>query len=199
MRTATAAALSAVLFGAAARADIVHYVNPAAGEPGHYDWRFEPVEGWQSWLDITLGSGQQTNTPGDAAVCQSASEWFDGYINVHTSGGAMVLAWWGGMSSVFLLAHGWPAEESPFEYIWSNEAWLNYPTLAGLRYIGVRTMSGRYGWIELADAPGPSLTAVAWACQTEPGVPILAGQVPAPGPAVFLGVGALGVLTRRRP
>lgn len=65
------------------------------------------------------------------------------------------------------------------------------------RFVGVRTPTGNYAWIEV-ERTGLSLRAFAWAYETEPGVPILAGQVPAPGTAVMLAM-TLATGLRRRP
>jgi hypothetical protein len=69
---------------------------------------------------------------------------------------------------------------------------------AGLRrYIGVLTGGGNYGWIEV-ERFDFQLVAYSWAYQTETGVPILAGQVPAPGAAAVLCLGAAHACRRRR-
>lgn len=61
-----------------------------------------------------------------------------------------------------------------------------------------------YGWARAQllfnDPPSPTAFGVSvldYAYQTEPGVPILAGQVPAPGAAALLGLGAIALRRKR--
>lgn len=40
MRNLFAMSVVACALSSAANAEIIHFTNPAQGEPGHYDWRF---------------------------------------------------------------------------------------------------------------------------------------------------------------
>ncbi|MBX3381883.1 MAG: hypothetical protein KF864_00075 [Phycisphaeraceae bacterium] len=208
MRSTTVAIACATLCTAACvatvRADIVHFVNPAPGQPGHYDWS---VQLWEmKYLDISLPAAEQTSTgSGNSLLQYYLLEYMPGSGSppVHTGvvyGPAMVAVdhieenllpllagdhldgqnW---MDAAYF-AWGSPQTHSPFP---EGER----------RYIGVQISGGRFGWIEV-ERTGLSFAAYSWAYETVPGVPILAGQVPTPGAAVLMVAGALGAATRRR-
>ena len=69
MNTRVAATICAALFGSAAHADIVYFINPRRGSqgitPGPPGCRFAGV-----WLDITRPSHQQFNVQGGNAAGQ---------------------------------------------------------------------------------------------------------------------------------
>ncbi|MBX3381880.1 MAG: hypothetical protein KF864_00060 [Phycisphaeraceae bacterium] len=209
-RTAFAASLVATACAAAtARADIVHFVNPAPGQPGHYDWRWENVTGWQNWLDITAGPSQQTDAPNGNSVSQSLPiGFFDG--NHHHAetpdNGAFVLAdgpwfqWTIPFPHGFLLVGGANDQDWTTTSIHGGSGGHSYFPVDEPRYIGVLTQTGHHGWIEVVRAGlfTTSLTALSWAYETVPGVPVFAGQIPTPGAAVLTVAGALGVVARRR-
>jgi hypothetical protein len=191
-------------FNNSARAEIIHFTNPTPGESGHYDWHFEPVEGWQCWLDITRAADEQTNKMNGNSI----SQWFESTFGVnHCGGGAQVLvdAPVGGgnwFHYVWAYATGEQLVEEPFKSQWGSAIFV-YGDYSRFneehRYIGVRTQSGNRGWIEVVR-DGMNLSAIAWAYETEPGVPIYAGQIPTPGPLALLAIGAFtsSTLSRRR-
>lgn len=57
-----------------------------------------------------------------------------------------------------------------------------------------------YGYFDVSPAPyiAPRITLHGWAWETQPGVPILAGQVPEPSALLLLGLTATTLLMRRR-
>lgn len=203
-RINTAAMLGFVFVVGVAHAEIVHFVNPAPGQSGHYDWHWENSNGWQSWLNITLSPQQQTNTPSPSSI----SQMFDPFGNVHGEAPgslgqfAHILAIYGIVPNTLALDFGLPITES-FEFGF-HEGALSVG-LGGVSqfpehervYIGVRTISGQLGWIEVART-GMSLTAFAWGYETVPGAAITAGQIPSPGGATLVVLGAGSVLVRRR-
>lgn len=175
-----------------AAADIVHFVN---GNPVSYNWRWI-FGGPTGWLDITRAPDDQPNVQSGSAVAQESfltSEFW----NV-TIGGARVAT---------VIVDGWFLTEAlqsgdlvnarEFEpattHIWAE--FVNGPfrttfPMGEIRYIGVLTESGNYGWIAVrrgTSYPGHfSLEALEWAYETIPGKGIRAGQVPTPsGLALF--------------
>lgn len=209
MKMTVSAALCAGVCWSAAQAEIVHFINPAAGQPGHYDWRWEAAAGWQSWLDITRGPTDQPNVLNGNSVGQIVASFAPG-ANLTSSWpgipAADVAIDWENYSQFMTLAL---AEGSPLVGLaYLSQAHHFNPDMFpgeplslfadGQRaYIGVRTLSFRYGWIEVVRS-GASLSAYAWAYETEPGVPILAGQIPTPATFALLGLGALAFAKRRR-
>ncbi len=200
MKIVVTAMLCAAWCASAANAEIVHFINPAPGQPGHYDWHWSPLHGSVSWLDITLAASAQSNTSSGNSVAQLSQAFF-GSINRNATGGAQLLAIDGYTSPLLFgapVAAGGAGD-------WSNTSWHVADTLPepftllplGERhYLGVRTADGRHGWIEVEVASDfMGLTAFSWAYETQPGVPIVAGQIPSPGAAVLL---ALASLTTRR-
>jgi len=101
-------------------------------------------------------------------------------------------------STTTFLSSGAPIGPNPVGAHWAGATFHGVPLpFAELRYIGVLTASGQYGWIEVSRAD-LSLTAHAWAFETEPGVPIIAGQVPAPMSLALFGLGVYTTTRRRR-
>lgn len=203
MRASTALMVM-VLAAGLARAEIIHHVNPAPGLPGHYDWS---VQLWEmKYLDVSLPAAEQTSTGSVNSLLQYyLLEYMPGSGSppVHTGvvyGPAMVAVdhieenllpllagdhldgrnW---MDAAYF-AWGSPQTHSPFP---EGER----------RYIGVQISGGRFGWIEV-ERTGLSFAAYSWAYETVPGVPILAGQVPAPGAAAVLAVAFVTTNRRRR-
>jgi hypothetical protein len=56
-----------------------------------------------------------------------------------------------------------------------------------------------YGYFDISPAPyiSPRVTVNGWAWETQPGVPILAGQVPEPSRMLLTGMGLMVLLTKR--
>ncbi|MCC6676300.1 MAG: hypothetical protein IT436_04075 [Phycisphaerales bacterium] len=194
----------------AARAEVVHFINPAPGQPGHYGWGYEL--GVDRWLDITTPPPLQTNTPNGRSVSQaSRSLWGEDPLNVHVgdelASSARVLALVGGWSyPTYCLEFGEAVQARLFEFDWIRTAehvapasvWplMSHFPEGESGYMGVRTTEGHLGWIEVVRG-GMSLTARAWAYETEAGAPIVAGQIPAPGAAVVIGLGVFTASRRR--
>ncbi len=208
MKNQFIAILSAAACVSAAHAEIVHFVNPAPGQPGHYDWRWGPVSGWESWLDITMPSTAQGNLISPSSVGQMylSNPKEDPPINV-TVGGAAVnrssFAWGffatTGYTSGDLIGFsdfGFSTVSTHVMEMEPGSVVTTFPEGAR-RYMGVRTGEGNYGWIEV-ERHGMNFTAFGWAYETEPGVAILAGAIPAPGAAALLIVGFIATQRRRR-
>lgn len=211
---AGAALVAAAGVAGVAHADIVHFVNPAPGQAGHYDWRAAPPGSANIWLDITRPPDQQPDVQSGNAVGQIREEWFDSYLVYHTAVGAGPVAQVAGYAWDFVnvadgLPHGaaYPRANSHFAsgaYFYEVEGPDSFGGPYFLpgerRYIGVRTEGGNYGWVEV-ELNYPNFAAFSWAYETVPGAPIYAGQIPSPGAAVGLGVGAFAVTgpKRRRP
>lgn len=198
--TACAIACASVL-AADCQAAVVHFTNPAPGQPGHYDWRFTP-NGAPNWLDITLAPSQQTGVSNGSSVSQLS----DAFGNMHDAGTPASAAWVFATTLGFAwtapLHSGWVLATGTGDMDWlpsaihSSAGQSFFPDNAR-RYMGVRTAAGQYGWVEVQRS-GDSLTAFAWAYETQPGVPIVTGEVPAPGVGVVLAVGVVGAVGRRR-
>lgn len=184
------------VFAASASAEIVHFVNPAPGQLGHYDWRWVEGVSWESWLDITRSPNAQPIAGSGSAIVQSGDPF--NRNNMHQDGAYiaqdednMTLALPFGASF-----HGLANFNESIHWAANTSGeWTNFTP--GIRqYIGVRTSTDHYGWIEVSFANG-SLTAHSWAYETQPGVAIAAGQVPAPGAAAVLAVGLIATNRRR--
>ncbi|MCC6676302.1 MAG: hypothetical protein IT436_04085 [Phycisphaerales bacterium] len=193
----------------AAQAEIVHHVNPAPGEPGHYDWRWPGYTSLPpSWLDITRSPAGQLDVQTGSSVAQhggSPGHWFT--FN-ETNGGAAVAVdhhpyytgWFTRPQAPGEALDGLGYSASARHYYEGLEHIEDPPSLLpdGMRcYLGVRTDDGRFGWIEI-ERDGVRLRALSWAYETEPGLAIFAGQVPAPGAAMLVGAGVLRAASRRR-
>ncbi|MBX3381887.1 MAG: hypothetical protein KF864_00095 [Phycisphaeraceae bacterium] len=208
MKTAILVALGTGLIPIAARATIVHHDNPVPGAPGHYAWA--ALVGVPTWLDITLPAAAQTNTETASSIAQGLGGFPGGWANwgVLIGGSVNQQGPWSTFAVadddeayVLALSHGDALNGLRYDG-WSLYALGMPPNVYSLfpegehRYIGVRTGDGRYGWVEVART-GQSLAAFSWAYETVPGVPILAGQIPAPG-AVVLILAPLTAFLRRR-
>ncbi|MCC6676303.1 MAG: hypothetical protein IT436_04090 [Phycisphaerales bacterium] len=191
-----------------ARAEIVHFVNPAPGQPGHYGWGYEL--GLDRWLDITRPSTQQASVQSGGAVGQVREDLFTASYVWHwpESGRprASILQESSAGFGAWPLLHGSPIGPGGIwhdvalfiEVEWFPEYSVNSPFPEGeRRYVGVRTDDGRHGWVEV-ERVGISLRAFSWAYETEPGVPIRAGEVPAPGTRALLALASVFTLRRRR-
>lgn len=201
-------AAAAAIGAGPATGEIVHFVNPAPGEVGHYDWRWPgEIFAPPSWLDITRGAAEQLNTINGSSVAQTGfGSWLDSFNS--TFDGAAVAVHLDEFFGAYTRALGagdtllgWEYAQFSLHHYWNSEqpmpAWgESFFPVGERRYLGVLTADGRHGWIEV-ERTGGNLTAYSWAYETAPGVPITAGQVPAPGAAVLLGIGTL-TLRRNR-
>lgn len=202
---ALASFLGAGMVASATSADIVHFVNPAPGQPGNYEWACPLTYDTFSWLDITRSAADQQGAASGSGVSQYASSLFTSppnRTNFHRQEmdiGAMVLAVTTSFGNTTnFLSVGTLIGPAPDGAHWAGATFHGLPMLfTEHRFIGVQTTSGHHGWIEVSRA-GLSLTAHAWAYQTEPGVPIVAGQIPAPASLALCGLGACMTMRRRR-
>jgi hypothetical protein len=211
------AAAAALAAGTQAYGEVVIFINPPEGEPGHFDWSWiqGPFPGTpEQWLDITRPSTDQDGGLGPSSVGQ-AFGYGSGVSNL-TLGGASVVAFqypWGGpystaMHSGETIDGGTGMFESHARHAvyvqsgYGGDPHLNsnfetgVPSYMGVRFIDVDGY--QYGWIGVVrhgnDQYGLDFDAFAWGHETEPGVPIVAG-IPAPGTLAALAFGA--VVTRR--
>ena len=187
--------MSALVGIGSAHAHIVHFTNPAPGNPAHYPWEV-PIWGQDLvYLDITVGPGEQLNVENGNSIGQGIAHGFGWAAFI---GGAAVAV--NAPDELFLQSFMDGDSLAGHDY----STWSGFTGEPGKpefpegerRYIGVQTATGNYGWIEVERA-GLSFTAYAWAYETEPGVVILAGQVPTPGAAAVLTLGVLGATVRR--
>lgn len=193
----------------ASHAEIEHFTNPAPGQPGHYNWRFDWWTLEPSWLDITRAPSDQPNVPGGASVGQLFVGEGDADYNMH-GGGAELLAVpaWGGWSFTQCLTAGEPVAPM-FPHGWFDTAAHAVASFGGPHsslfpsgapgYMGVRTRAGQLGWIKVEfELDDLNFRALEWAYQTEPGVAISAGQVPAPGTLALFGLAGWMTVRRRQ-
>ncbi|MHC4142904.1 MAG: hypothetical protein ACYSUF_13930 [Planctomycetota bacterium] len=209
------AAAAALAAGTQAYGEVIIFINPAEGEPGHFDWNW--IGGFpgtpEQWLDITRPSTDQGGGIGPTSIgqvstggCEDADCYYNGTIN----GAAVASSSYPGTTA--LLAG---ATIEGQLYFWANTYHAIYiipyrgdPYFASnfpdgvVRYMGVRfsdTDGYHYGWISVVhhgnDFNGLDFDAFAWGYESEPGVPIIAG-IPAPGTLAALAFGA--VVTRRK-
>lgn len=194
---------------AVASAEVVHFVNPGPGQSGHYAWGSDPDTGARSWLDITRPSTLQPDAQSGNSVGQVYERVLDAALVWHMPVSAMPVA-----SLLRSSDSGFSAQPLPAGAGIGPSAWWHTTALhveivhlpifevnslfaeGQRRYIGVRMDDDRYGWIEV-ELTGTHLFAFGWAYETTPGVPILAGQVPAPGAAAVFALASLAALRRR--
>jgi hypothetical protein len=204
------AAAAAIAAGTQAYGEVIIFINPAEGEPGHFDWQMLPGSSSPSqWLDITRPSVDQPGTLTSSSVMQAESVYCDGLEETciwtnFTSGGAEVVAdqlfsseYWTVSYLEFSAYSQHATKTSSGEWSWVSTDFA----YGEAGYIGVKfsDVDGyHYGWIgvvrEGTNYSGIKLDAFAWGYETEPGVPIRAG-IPAPGTLAALAFGA--VVTRR--
>jgi len=191
--------------GGSAMAGIIAFENPDPGEEGHFNWRLhgrneDPT--FESWLNITRPSTEQFELQTGDSVGQLFA--FNGGDSQNfTMDGASVATFdgFGGLSRAFTGGEVISAD-ADFEtftvhaLIADVELVSNFPE-GELRYFGVQTQNGNFGWIG-AIRSGLEFRATGWAYETEPGVPINAGQVPVGGTAPILGLGLLFRRSRKR-
>ncbi|MHC4767252.1 MAG: hypothetical protein ACYTEI_00915 [Planctomycetota bacterium] len=201
-------AAAMIATGTQAYGEVIIFTNPPEGEPGHFDW--------PGWLDITRPSTEQDGLAGPSSVGHVYDVSYDGdweVLHNLTSGGASVAASTGFQFLTFTLPIGAGQQIGGDGLDFSSEsnhaaAWIIYDPyyyfvesfFSGMAssYMAVRfsDVDGyHYGWIKAARHYGwIDFDVFAWAYETEPDVPIIAG-IPAPGTLAALAFGA--VVTRR--
>jgi hypothetical protein len=210
------AAAAALAAGTAAYGEVVIFINPAEGEPGHFDWVFDfPYGGGPAqWLDITRPSTDQAGDVGHSSVGQLHT-YSQGYLvsKNFTYGGASVAA----TSQFYVETEALSSGETVGNSLVFTDHSVHGHNIGGHvpiivtnfaedvpSYIGVRfaDIDGyHYGWIGVVRESGfpfpasMDLDAFAWGYETEPGVGIIAG-IPAPGTLAALAFGA--AVTRRK-
>jgi MYXO-CTERM domain-containing protein len=185
-------------------AGIVHFINPDPGQEGHFNWNLQDPDGpitFEQWLDITRPSTDQFELRNGNSVGQFFDENGGDWRN-YTSDGAEVARIPGFFTTRAFLSDESIDDDAMFNHVAFHVASTgegiesDFPQ-GELRYIGVLTTSGNYGWIAVIRDIR-SLRALAWAYETEPGVPINAGQVPAVGGVALFGLAGLAARRRRR-
>jgi hypothetical protein len=215
------AAAAAIAAETQAYAEPIIFINPAEGEPGHFNWGFDGPQGW-AWLDITKPSTDQNTYSGPTSVeaysYQSdpfpGSPFYYGFLSTWYFGAAVVA---NGFTAAFDAGTVIDGSAGTFDSTIVYHIWVDYEIVnhgyvratestnftTGINYMGVRfsDVDGyHYGWIgvlrtgNFPTRPTRDWTAFAWGYETEPGVPIVAG-IPAPGTLAALAFGA--VVTRR--
>jgi len=183
-------------------AGIVHFINPDPGQEGHFNWhpgRFPST--FEQWLNITKPSTDQFELRTGNSVGQLFDDNGGDWIN-STSNGAAVGRVDGLLATRAydfgqVIDSGSIFDDLAFHVINNGgEIQSDFPE-GELLYIGVRTEAGNYGWIAVIRT-FDSLRALAWAYETEPGVSINAGQVPAVGGVALFGLAGLAARRRRR-
>lgn len=191
--------------GSSLEAGIVHFINPPPGEEGHFNWHWQipdEPQTFENWLDITKPSTEQFGLASPNSVGQLSTHSGD---ENGTSGGAAVATSEGTVSThAFMFGE----ETVGFDYdevaLHVYDSGLSEFPQGEVRYIGVLTASGNYGWIAVERMEGGypermNLIVFAWAYQTEPGVGIRAGEVPGLGGVPLFGLAGLAARRRRRP
>jgi len=189
-------------------AGIVHFINPDPGEEGHFDWHWQAEddpETFENWLNVTKPSTEQS----ELATGNSVGQLWDPAFGSVTNDGASVRIVGGGSGLTKALAFGDPVgggeyREFAIHWVSSGGGGLesDFPENQ-LRYIGVLTTGGNYGWIAVMRVPDEfgrfvDLRALAWAYQTEVGKSINAGEVPGVGGVALFGLAGLAARRRRR-
>jgi hypothetical protein len=197
------AAAAALAAGTQAYGEVVIFINPPEGEPGHFDWALS----WNDfspnvWLDITRPSTDQGGLVGPRSVGQVGGPGGPySYPTNFTDGGASVASSVNPpITTSFKKGELIDGLAGPF-YSHSLHFYFGIGSFGpGLSYMGVRFLDidgYHYGWIAVFNPDDSSFEfdAFAWGYETEPGVPIIAG-IPAPGTLAALAFGA--ALTGRR-
>jgi hypothetical protein len=219
-------ALLAVALAAAPSSADIQYVDNSEGqfvwtESFHILADFHPGAS----LDLTLDASQ-SGAP-TARSFSAYSETYltsnelvtvnvqaDPAANVRVARGETIFLnfgpWSGNVYPAVTFTEGTPIGPDIGAGTWELEADIDYRSgqnsaslIGGRAFIGVSLElpdGVHYGWIDLQDNgynANPSLVPLAWAWETEPGVPIPAGVIPAPASAMVLGA-ALIPLRRRR-
>lgn len=199
-------AASVSLGGSKVHAEVVRYLNPAPGQPGHFAWLDENDPYKNSLLDITRPSTDQPRLEGESVFEYG---YFDGggqykasivapagggvfqrddseFLQIFKNGDEYITHYFDAPCGLLVAEENGDfhailtaTQNSDFEFFYSG-----LPAHA-MSYVGVRFLIGdsyHYGWI-LIDKGSEffdiDLDLVAWAYETKPYTPIVAG---APNP-----------------
>lgn len=212
--TAAAGVGLALCMSAASAAPVVH-LNPAPGEPDHFDWAVDE-EVWV-FLDLTKPASEQTpSVVAPGSVGQRMFSDFGPRYSLDTeqsgnwiqSGGSWVSAAW-----AFEFGDTIPAPiDTPgvdFPPDWSLGALVSAPaggidgnfTAGAQQYVGLQLILDgivHHGWVGV-ESDGLALHAFAWGYETTPDTPIAAGAgIPVPSAVGVLGVAGVASLRRRK-
>jgi MYXO-CTERM domain-containing protein len=204
IRVLAAAFTVTLASGGSTMAGIVHFINPDPGQEGHFNWNLQDPDGpitFEQWLDITKPSTDQFELRNGNSVGQLFDDNGGDWVN-STSNGAEVARVLDRFDTRAFDLNEVIDETALYNHlafhVYSDGFGIQSDFPQGeLRYIGVRTEAGNYGWIAVIRDIR-SLRALAWAYETEPGVPINAGQVPAVGGVALFGLAGLAARRRRR-
>ena len=202
-RTVALAGAAVLAAGNQAYAVPMGYENPV--DPGHFEWSggspTVPIG-----LEITADAASQTGGFGGPSEFHQINV---GYGIVAGGAGAMGQFQVGGPYDIFVVETA-PSSLIPSGFSWNDFGYTYYPGYGSQipedqpTYLGVRFPIGantHYGWIGVTRS-GVALDAFAWCYETEPGVPIEAGDpacyIPEPGSLALLAFGAAGACARRR-
>lgn len=182
-------------------AGIVHFVNPDPGEEGHFHWHWQrpddPVT-FENWLDITRPSTDQFGLATPNSVGQLYEDDGGDSRNITFGGAGVALV--EGTTITRAFEFGQDIVGAPYNHRAAHWFTAGGPLESDfpdgeLRYIGVLTGGGNYGWIAVIRE-NRDLRALAWAYETVPGRTIHAGEVPGLGGVPLFGL--LGLAARRR-
>jgi MYXO-CTERM domain-containing protein len=195
-RAALVGVLAVAMSGAVARAEIVHVPMNTIMTPGPWNFLEYEVGNHYYYLRFLLdynpttqrasvGVSELGTPPASPPVSYNFMTDVPGGPLRNVTPGTLIGRPYTNAFADIAFAHGIPAAE-PFEFIIGIEN-LNYSD------------DVRYAWLRMSFSPGNGLfTLVDMAYETEPGVPIVAGQIPTPGALAVLALSALASTRRRR-
>jgi hypothetical protein len=201
------AAAAALAAGTQAYGEVIIFINPEPGEPGHFNWSLDNGE---NWLDVTQPSTHQGGLEVPTGVAQLLGSLGFGSWNFTVGGAAVAAAYVnymgygeptaslltgsaidGQLDWVTVSTHAAVSQVPGYPPYWSSDFSEGVESYMGVRFSDVDGY--HYGWIGVMRVD-LDLDAFAWGYETEPGVPIVAG-IPAPGTLAALAFGA--AVTRR--
>ena len=209
MRGIALSLLCAAACAPAAHADIIHFMNPAPGEAGHYDWQSAVPGSANTWLDLTLSPAHQTGIANGNSVGQVLYEG-EGSGEVVHDGGARVLnrALQGMFAATEGLIFGEPVApaQSPsrfwntFGYMFEVDGGRRHRLCsAGRAKIHRRVDGGRQPWLARSRAERHQLRAIRGHMSPSPAFRFPPARFLRPGAGgLLLGAATLRFCRRRR-